>query len=456
MAGCAATSNITIPSAATDIPKTFAAATEPYGPVDQRWWERFGDDRLNELIEEAITESPAVGQAIARSVQARAQAKIAGVDLLPQVSGTFGGMRQGQGSAASSTGTSTTSNRFDLGVDVSWEVDIWGRLSSQSAAARADFLASEENLRATRQAIAAQTARSYFATIESEQQVALSRRVVETFGEITRQISNRADVGIAAPNDKALAIANLQSATAGLAQREEGLERVRRQFEVLLRDYPDGTMPVAGNLPTAPTPPPAGLPAELLERRPDVHASELALRAAGYRATAAERSLLPSISLTGNAGTASEGISNLLDPAYFIWSIGGRLLQPIFQGGRLRAQVELREGQRDEALEAYADTVLNALSEVETALAVERQLAYREAALERAADAAEQSVAISFNRYRAGIDPFLTVLESQQRALDSRSGYLAARRARLENRIDLHLALGGGFETAPEFAPEEE
>ncbi|PHR14269.1 MAG: hypothetical protein COA41_17830 [Sphingopyxis sp.] len=441
LGGCA-TSRVATPEVVTDLPSAFSAVPTVAGPVDETWWENFRDDQLTAYVVEAVTESPAIGQAIGRVQQARAQATIQGANLLPSVNAGLSGSRSKQ-----TIGAAT--NNFGLSVDVAWEVDLWGKLSSQSAAARADFLASASNLRAVRQAIAAETSRGYFGVIEAQQQVALSEKVVGTFGEITRQISNRADVGIAAPNDKTLAIANLESSRAGLAQRREAEARITRQFDILLRNYPDGQITVAGALPPMPAQVPAGLPSELLARRPDVQAAMLALQAAGYRTNAAEKSLLPSINLTGSAGTADSAISNILNPDFFIWSIAGQLLQPIFQGGRLRAQIDLNEGAEKEALEAYVETVLQALSEVETALSVESKLADRENSLLIAANAAEKSVGISFNRYRAGIDPFLTVLESQQRALDSRSAYFAARRARLENRVALHLALGGGFEESP-------
>src|SRR5690606_7285164 len=268
--------------------------------------------------------------------------------------------------------------------------------------------------------------------------------------EIARQINNRADAGVAAPSDRLLANANLASAQAGVIQRREALARLTRELEILQRDYPAGDFATMAELPPVPPPPPAGLPAELLSRRPDLVAAELNLRAAGLRVTAAQRSLLPGISLTGSAGTASNQLDELLSGDSVVWSIAGRLLQPIFQAGRVRAQIEAIEGQHDEAIQAYADTALRAFAEVETALAVDTLLAEREAAYELAARHAEGTVAMSFNRYREGIDPFLAVLESQQRALDSSSAYLAARRARLENRIDLHLALGGGFDDMPD------
>lgn len=447
------------PELANELPVAFAAGGVPDQPDDE-WWMRFGDAQLTRLIEEAVSESPQVGQALARVEQARAQARVQRAAQLPQISASANASRSRQTLGGlgpigdvpgvpdgGDTPSAFVTENYALSLDVSWETDLFGAIRARSAAAREDFLASEANLRAARQAIAAQTARTYFNLVEARAQAALSQEVVETFGEIARQVGNRADVGIAPPNDKLLAISNLESAVAGLQQREETVERLTRQLEIVLRDYPEGTLPTPSILPAVPSSPPVGLPVDLLTRRPDVAAAEFNLRAAGYRTASARRSLLPSLSLTGSAGTASDALGDLLDGDFFVWSIAGGLLQPIFQGGRLRAQVRLAEGQRDEAMELYADTLLTALSEVETALAVDGDLAEREAALARAADASQRSVNISFNRYRAGIDPFLTVLQSQQGALDARSAVIATRRVRLENRVALHLALGGGFGT---------
>ena len=447
------------PDLARELPVAFAAGGVP-AQADDQWWKRFGDEQLVRLIDEAVSESPQVGQALARVEQAWAQGRIERAAQLPQVSASANASRSrqtlgGLGPIGAIPGvpdgdeaaSGFITENYALSVDVSWQTDLFGAIRARSAAAREDFLASEANLRAARQAIAAQTAQTYFNLVEARAQVSLSQEVVKTFGEIARQVGNRADVGIAPPNDKLLAISNLESAVAGWQQREEAVERLTRQLEIVLRDYPEGSLPTPAVLPVVPAAPPVGLPVELLTRRPDVAAAEFNLRAAGYRTAAAQRSLLPALSLTGSAGTASDALGDLLDGDFLIWSIAGGLLQPIFQGGRLRAQVRLAEGQRKEAVELYADTLLTALSEVETALAVDGELAAREAALARAADASQSSVDVSFNRYRAGIDPFLTVLQSQQGALDARSAVIATRRARLENRIALHLALGGGFGT---------
>ena len=140
----------------------------------------------------------------------------------------------------------------------------------------------------------------------------------------------------------------------------------------------------------------------------------------------------------------------MFDSGNLVWSIAGQIMQPVFQGGRLVAQVDIAEGQQDEALHGYVETALNALAEVESMLAVDTVLERREASLDLSASAAEEAVRMSYNRYQQGIDPFLNVLESQQRALDGRSAHITARHARIENRIALHLALGGGFEPTPE------
>lgn len=455
IAGCASLPPATGQSYDEVVPQTWAESAN-FSVVEDFWWNSFSDERLDSLITEAIGENPAIGQAEARLAQARAQAVIAGADRLPQINGQFNGSKQQQslaglgpvgelGGANAGGATSFTSENYGLNLNVDWEIDLWGKLAAQDRAAREDYLASADALRATRQSIAAQISKSYFAVIEAEQQVALSQRTVETFTETAREVGNRADVGLIPPNDKLLAESNLQSAIAGLTQREENLSRAKRALQILMRDYPDAELSTSNQLPLVPPTPGAGLPADLLSRRPDIVGSERALRAAGLRTLSAQKSLLPSISLTGSYGRSSSELDNLLDGDFEVWSIAGAILQPIFQGGRLKANIALAEGREKEAAEGYVETVLTAFSEVENALTIEETIARREAALCAAAAAAEESERISLNRYRQGVDPFLKVLESQQRALDSSSSCLSARRARLDNRVDLHLALGGGF-----------
>lgn len=324
---------------------TAAGAAEDVGIVDA-WWARFDDPLLTGYVERAGIYNPSILQAVARAEQARAQARIARADLYPQVSGRFSASRQRQnlsglgfgellptppgdggngGEDAEEVSTFITDS-FSLNANVSWELDLWGRIGAQNAAARADFLTSGANLRAVRQSIAAQVARSYFGLIEAHRQVEVSEERVVALAEIARQVGNRADIGIAPPGDKVLAFANLDQARAGLAQRREAVERASRGFDTLIRAWPDGDVAAVEALPQVPPPPPAGLPAGLLARRPDVQAARLNLLAAGYREAAAERALLPGIDLTGSAGTSSSALSNLLDGDFFVWSIAGAIL----------------------------------------------------------------------------------------------------------------------------------
>lgn len=446
LAGCA--SGPAGPPLAIDeeLPPTFMAAPPSYGEIDERWWESFGEPTLNALVERAVLGNPTIDQAIARVRQARAEARRAGADLVPNVNATVGAT-QGEGNEIS-----IDPDVFDAGIEISWEVDLWGRLSAAQAAEQREFVASAADLQAVRQLIAAETARTYFTAIEAQSQVELARRALETYDELTRQLNLRVERGVTAQSIASLAVSDSESARAGLEQREEDYERLIRRLEILVGDYPGGAAAIAASLPEIPPIPPTGVPAELVARRPDIRSARLAIEAAGYRVDSARASFLPSLTLTGSAGASAAAFANLFDPVSLLWSIAGRILQPIFQGGRLRAELDLRQGERDEAIGAYAETALQALFEVETALAVDDDLAAQEQAFDRSAAAAEQAVEIFGLRYRVGVDSFYNVLESQQRALDARSGYLAARRARLVNRIDLHLALGGGFEEAPETA----
>ncbi|WP_252106030.1 MULTISPECIES: efflux transporter outer membrane subunit [unclassified Halomonas] len=451
LSACATTPTPPSPPPPVELPGAFLASTGQQVFIDDRWWQTFQDEELNAFVRNALDDNPGLAQAIAQARIAEAQSRGDRADLFPQVSTGLNSSRQRRPGAQG--GGDSITNSHNATLDVSWEVDLWGRLSSLSAAGQADYLAASEQLRAMHQSLAADVVSLYLGVVQARAQVELSEDTVEALEEFARQVENRANAGVVSPTDLTLATANLASARAGLEQRRENLERTTRQLETLMGQYPAGALITKSELPALSPLPSAGVPAELLERRPDVRSAEWALRAADYRLTAAERSFLPSISLTGSAGSTASELSELFSSGSLLWTIAGNLVQPVFQGGRLRAQADVAGGQRDDAFYAYVDTALTALSEVETALAVDGLLAQRVAESEAAAEAAEESVRVSFNRYFQGIEPFLNVLESYQRALDSRSATITARYDRLENRIALHLALGGGFDAVSALTP---
>lgn len=419
------------------------------------WWTTFNDSGLNAVIAEVISHNHDLQAAAARIDTAEAEARIAGVTLYPQVQTGLDAARAkqvlgsssapGAGLSAAGSPVSFTSNSYGVSLAISWELDVWGRIRSGVAAAIGNLQAQQADFQAAALSLTAQTAKAWFAVTEAQLQLTLANETVESFRKTARQAANRVDAGVQSPTDKHLTAANLASAETLAQQRTETLKRSLRQLEVLLGRYPAGQIDNVKVLPDVPPIPETGLPSELLSRRPDLIAAERRYAASVKRVDAAKAELLPRLSLTGSVGTSGSEIRNLLDGNYLMWTIAGNLVQPIFQGGRLIAQVDATHGREKEATQRYAQLALNAFAEVETVLAVDDNLRQREDAQQRTAKAAQQASLVAENRYGQGVDTLLAVLEGQRRSLDARSAVISAHRQRLVNRIDLYLALGGGF-----------
>ena len=439
------------------VPETWGseAAADP-GEIETEWWSTFADDHLPTLIQLAMERNSDLHAAVARLDRAAAEARIAGADLAPDIGLSVSGGRQRQNFVGFRFGDEVpppnTFDRFGVSLDTSWEVDLWGRIRASARSAVAELQATEADLRAARLSIAAQTAKSWFSVLEARQQVALARDTVESFRLSADQVRSRYAMGIRSALDLRLALSNLAGAEALLQLRLIQFDRATRQLEVLLGRYPGGSILEIyppGNLPSTPDPVPAGLPAQLIARRPDLIAAERRLAAADQRYLSARRALYPRLTLTASGGTVTDALADLLNGDFRVWSLVGGLVQPLFQGGRLRAGVDRADAGTREALALYVGQVLDAFAEVESDLAAEQRLAERERHL---AEAATQLVAareLAEERYRTGVGFYLVVLESQTRALTAESALLVLRRQRLNNRIDLHLALGGGFEVPP-------
>ncbi|HHL72021.1 MAG TPA: efflux transporter outer membrane subunit [Bacteroidetes bacterium] len=245
--------------------------------------------------------------------------------------------------------------------------------------------------------------------------------------------------------DYVLAKSNVAAAEAVLQQRRQILEQVRRQLELLLGRYPAAEISIAKSLPEPEGDIPAGIPVSLLLRRPDVIAAERRLAATGASLKQARAALFPRISLSAGGGTTTKEFSDLLNSDLVVWSLASNLLQPIFQGGRLRATVALMSAQQRLALAQYSQSALTAYTEVENALAAVRYLSRQEEALNIATQEALESRRLAEQRYNTGLTDLITVLEAQRRAYDAESQLLRIRRQKLDARIDLYLALGGGF-----------
>jgi outer membrane protein, multidrug efflux system len=451
-----------------EVPKSWAATREARAGVDDAWLARFGDSKLTALVNEAENNSPNLKAALSRIEQARGLLKSEGAAGNPSADLTFQPVRSkrnfigfpifGSGGGSEGGVQSNHVTQFDLGMPVNWELDVWGRIKNARTAALAGVQAAEADQQAARLSLAAEVARVYFALTEAQGQLALAREAEKTFAETATAVKERfkggaEQVGMAA--QVRLAESDTATAKAAAEERNQLIATLSRQLEVLIGRYPSGSLKGASSMPALPGKPPAGLPSELLLRRPDIIAAERRLSGHGFRIKEAWKALYPRFKLTTNIGTSTTDLKDVLNSDFGVWQLAGNVIQPLFSGGLVRAEISTRYGKEKELAAQLQKTVLKACSEVETALAIEQDLARREAAVSEAASLAEEALKAANADYRDGVGDMLTVLTAQSRAVSARSQRLAIKRARLENRIALHLALGGDYKAhgVPSAAP---
>jgi multidrug efflux system outer membrane protein len=459
LSACASAPTVQHPPIDAKVPTEWSPSSAP-PPAD--WWTQLGDARLDSLIASALRDNFDLQAAAGRLAQAQAQARIAGASQQPNIGISGSGARRKQNFVGfpipGSQGQvlSTTTNSYGISLSSSWELDLWGGLRAGTRAALADAQAVQAEFYGAQLSLAAQTARAYFAAVEAKRQVALADATVDNYRLSNEQIDSRYQRGLSSSLELRLGRANLAAAEATLEQRRQQLDRSRRQLELLIGRYPSGHIDTGDQLPSLVDSVPAGLPAELVGRRPDLMAAERRLAAADNRLRQARRQLLPRISLTASTGTSSNELTNLLNGDFSVWNLLANISQPILQGGRLRAGIELAQGGVDGARATYAQSALRAYAEVEQSLSGAAFLSRQEEALQTATTEAQAARALAEERYAKGLSDLITLLDAQRRAFDAESRLLSVQRLRLDARIDLYLALGGGFADAPlSFQPAE-
>ena len=411
------------------------------GETQIGWIEAFNDQTLTTLVKEAQANNKNL-QAIAANVdQAWALTRQAGSALQPQVGLSTGGTRSGVRGGGSSKGEIT------LGAQVSWEADLWGRIRSGVRAQEASAQAVEADFVYAQHSLAATTAKSYFTAIESNLQANIERETVTILEETRRITQVKFDNGLSTAQDVALSRSDLASARERLTASEGAYRNALRSLELLLGRYPSAEVAVHSSLPGVPPAPPAGLPSELLERRPDIIAADRRVAAAFNRTEEAKAAKLPSLSLTGNLGGASNALSNVLNPGNLAWSVGASLLAPIFDGGQRQAQVEVATAAQEQSLAQYGEAALNAFAEIENNLDNATVIAQREIELTEASNQANEAFRIANLRYNAGESELLDVLSIQQRVVGAQRSLSSIKRLLLEQRINLNLALGGDWKS---------
>ncbi len=407
------------------------------------WLRQFDSPEMQAAVREAAGGNKGLQAAAARMRQARFRAVRSGASLLPEVEAT-GQARQ--------TGTYADKQwdrkgDYSLGLAAVWEVDVWGRVNDAVTAAQQEAGAAQHDFAAARLSLSAAVARAWCNLAEAEQQLQLGRRTVESFQRNLKSVDRAFDLGVASGTalDVRLGRSGLATAEANVASRERSVDEARRSLEELLGRFPAGAVAAGARLPKLKGALPTYLRSDLLLRRPDIRAADMRVAAALRSEAAARKALLPSVRLTTALRAASEEWRELLDLRRLTLSLAASLAQPVFAGGRLRVDIAISGAQREELAAEYAATALRAFREVETAVAASGYLDAQIAALRTAAVEAEAAVALASSQYEKGLGDFLRLLESQRRAFDGASGLLRAENARLQNRIDLGLALGGGF-----------
>ena len=411
------------------------------------WMDYFENRWLNEAVYTAWRTNPSL-LAMAEHTLARGEeAVIAGASIMPQVNVGVNGSRSKRnliGFGFPNGSTSFTTQSFSSGINLSWEVDLWGKLRDQRNSARKRFEGAQVDYSGARLSLAGQVVRACYGIVESEQQLKLAEQMTETFEKNQAFVANRFVNGLASSLENDLASSALASSRANETMRERVLNARLKELESLLGAYTQvdvdrifsDTLPELDLSPLPPT------PAQAMESRPDLQAARLQLEATGYDLSAAKMNLLPSISLSGGPGSRSEEFGDLLDNRFRTWDILGSVSQPLFSGGRIRANIRRSEALQKAAQENYRAVALRAYTETETLLANESFLQKEEEYLKNASIAAQTAAKTSWDRYQRGVQGIFDTLESQRRAFDEESRLLVSRKERIFNRINLFLALG--------------
>ncbi|MFT7087424.1 MAG: NodT family efflux transporter outer membrane factor (OMF) lipoprotein [Rickettsiales bacterium] len=403
--------------------------------INAGWVAEFEDPTFEKTIKEAIMYNNDLRAASFRLEAAQASAKKAGAELTPAVDLNLGGGRSGTGeSSGSGMGAS---------VDISWEIDIWGRISSQKEAANQEFYATKSDFLYARQSIAAQTAKAYFLTVEAMQQRDLAIIYVKNYTKTLEVTQAFYKEGKGSTQDIHMSKSDLARSQEALNKAENAYKQSIRSLEILLGKYPAGEFAVGKNFPKIPKHLPAGVPSELLERRPDVLAAANRVNSAFSSKESAKAARLPRLALTTSIGTASDSLSNLGDPTDILWNVIGNLVTPIVDGGARKADVEIATAKEKEAVEIYKKTALNAFFEVESALDKEENLRKREKNLHESYIHAQKTEEISVTKYEYGQGDLLDLQIIRRNTVSAQIELLQIRRELLSERINLYLSLGG-------------
>jgi NodT family efflux transporter outer membrane factor (OMF) lipoprotein len=452
-AGCAVA--MTRPAAPSIV---VPAAWQASGPVAggtvnaatlSRWWDGLGDGTLSDLVGRAVAANPDLKSAQARLREARARRALAGKDYLPSVTGS-GSVSTNKSSGADGRDV------FDAGLDASWEPDIFGGTRMSVLASQHDLEASAADVHDTQVSLVGEVALNYIELRSYQARVGIARDNLARQEETLRLTAWREQAGLTSELDVEQAKSNVAQTRAQIPSLETGVLEAEHRLAVLVGQPPaslHGMLAVTAPIPAVPEHVAIGIPADTVRQRPDVRAAEQRLAAAAARVGQARAQLYPSLRLSGSFGIQSASVGNLLSADTVVGSLLGGLTAPIFDRGRIRAQIGIQSASEEQALIAYERTVLAALEEVENALVSLANVRRRQSALTDAVSSARQAAALARHRYTAGLVNYQTVLDTERSVLSVEDSLTSASSEGASALVRLYKALGGGWTPAAVTTP---
>lgn len=416
--------------------------------VPAAWWSLYGDATLDALQTQAAAGNQNIAQSVARLRSAQAAVSSSSASLLPSLGASASSSRSRSGSTLQADGSSNArvGTSHSLGLNASWELDLWGRISGTVDAARASAQASADDLAAMRLSVQATVAQTYFALRAAEAQARLLRETLDAYARSWELTRNRQAAGVASLADVAQAEAQYKNTQVQLLESETNRSQLEHALAALVGQAPAAfSLPATAELPVPP-PVPAQLPSQLLERRPDIAAAERRVAAANAQIGVARAAFFPALTLSGSAGYRGSELGDLLRAPNLFWSLGPALALSLFDGGARNAAVESARASNDLAAASYRQTVLTALQEAEDNLTAATALAQEQQLQAEALAAAQRALDVVNNQYRAGTVGFLNVITAQASVLSSQRSLIDVKNRRLVAVNTLLKNVAGNWE----------
>jgi len=435
---------VTVPQDYRGLPEDQAGHPDPVSLADQKWWEVFQDETLQELIRSALQQNYDVRIAAVRILEARAQLGITRADQFPTAAAGAAALNERLPQSRISPATNTTA--YQVNVSAEWELDFWGKFRRATESARANLLANEWARQEVISTVVSDVASAYFQLRELDLELEISSQTLASRRDSLRLTQLLADRGATSLLDVRQAEQLVFGAAASIPDLEERIEQQENFISALLGNNPQA-VPRGRRLTDQPRAPavPAGLPSALLERRPDIRQAEQQVVAANASIGVAKADYFPQIALTGTGGSQSSALTNLFGGPAGLWTLAASAAQPIFQGGRLRNRVELAEAQQQEAALFYQRAIQQAFREVSDALIAYRRSQEFRIQQEQLTRSAEDATRLSNMRYSGGATSYLEVLDSETRKFAAQLNLAQAQLNELQSMVRIYRALGGGW-----------